>query len=75
MKNNDIIPPPHKLIDNWQFIIMNYPFSIMNYEFIIENRSPLFHLIINTYNKIHNFKFLIMNYMEVHDEKTFFSSL
>ena len=46
---------PPSLIDNWQFIIMNYPLSIMNYEFIIKNRSPLFHLIINTYNIILNY--------------------
>jgi len=58
MNEPDIVPPPPPppLIDNWQFIIMNYPFSILNYEFIIKNRSPLFHLIINTYNKIHNYE-------------------
>ena len=48
--------PPPPLIDNWQFIIKNYPFSIMNYEFIIMNRSPLFHLIITTYNIILNYE-------------------
>ena len=39
-ENSVIPPPPPPLIDNWQFII--------------KNRSPPFHLIINTYNKIHN---------------------
>ena len=42
MNEPDIVPPPPPLIDNWQFIIMN--------------RSPLFHLIITTYNKILNYE-------------------
>ena len=56
-------PPPPPLIDNWQFIIKN------------KNRCPLFHLIINTYNIILNYEFLIHNYMEIYNEKSNFNSI
>ena len=41
-----ITSPSPPLIDNWQVII--------------KNKSPPYHLIINTYNKILNYEFLII---------------